>query len=101
MKFEANDLLPLFVILSFLAMFGVQYLCCRAQNALVRHLPWLWVIGILILAVAALFGDTGGWIDLRRFFCAVLCGYSAICAAAIGLAHLVYRFCHRQCRRYE
>ena len=101
MKFEANDLLPLFVILSFLAMFGVQYLCCRARNPIVRHLPWLWVIGILILAVAGLFGDTGGWIDLRSFFCAVLCGYAAICAAGIGLAHLVNRINHKHTARYE
>ena len=47
--------------------------------------------GVLALAVAGLFGDTGGWIDLRAFFAAVLAGYAAICAAGIGLAHFLYR----------
>jgi hypothetical protein len=51
----------------------------------------VWVILMLAVAIAALFGDTGGWIDTRSFFCALFCIYAAICAAGIGLAHLVVK----------
>ena len=81
--------LPLFALASFLLMFGAQLLCCRAQTRLLRHLPWGWVAAVLVTAVAALFGDSGGWIDLREFFAKLLCAYAALCAAGIGLAHLV------------
>ena len=83
--------LPLLAVLSFFLMFGGQYLLLRfVRLRWLRHLPWVWVVGILALAVTGLFGDTGGWLDLRAFFAAVLAGYAAICAAGIGLAHLVY-----------
>ena len=99
--FGENYSLPLIAVFSFLIIFTAQLLCCKSRNLLVRHLPWLWVIGMLALAVAALFGDTGGFIDLRNFFCAVFCGYAAICAASIGLAHLVCRINHKHTKRYE
>ena len=82
--------LPLIAVLSFLTLFGVQLLLLRVRIRFLRHLPWIWVIGVLVLAVVGLFGDTGGWIDLRAFFALLLCGYAAICALGIGLAHLVY-----------
>ena len=74
----------------FFLLFTLQFLLLRLKRlCFLRHLPWVWVAGVLILAVAGLFGDTGGWLDLRAFFAAVLAGYAAICAAGIGLAHLV------------
>ena len=82
--------LPFLAIASFLVLFTIQFLLLRLKRlCFLRHLPWVWVAGVLILAVAGLFSDTGGWIDLRAFFALVLCGYAAICAAGIGLAHLV------------
>lgn len=82
--------LPLIVLLSFLVLFTVQFLLCHyVRIRFLRHLPWVWVIAVLGLAVAGLFGDTGGFIDLRSFFALLLCGYAAICAAGIGLAHLI------------
>ena len=82
--------LPLIAIASFFVLFALQLLLLRLRRLrFLRHLPWVWVAGILILAVAGLFGDTGGWLDLRAFFAAILAGYAAICAAGIGLAHLV------------
>ena len=82
--------LPLIAVLSFLTLFGVQLLLLRVRIRFLRHLPWIWVIGVLVLAVVGLFGDTGGWVDLRALFALLLCGYAAICALGIGLAHLVY-----------
>ena len=99
--FGENYSLLLIAVLSFFVIFAAQLLCCKARNLLVRHLPWLWVVGMLVLAVATLFGDTGGFIDLRSFFCAVLCGYAALCAAGIGLAHLVNRINQMHTKRYE
>lgn len=88
--------LPLIVVLSFLVMFGIQLFLLRlGRLRFLRHLPWAWVLGMVVLAVASLFGSTGGWIDLRSFFCALLCGYSAICAAGIGLAYLVNKYLKR------
>ena len=85
--------LPLIVILSFAALFLIQLLLLRIPRlTFLRHLPWIWVMGVLGLAVAGLFGDTGGWLDLRAFFAAVLTGYAAICAAGIALAHLVNKW---------
>ena len=82
--------LPLLALLSFLGLFALQLLLLRLKRMqFLRHLPWVWVAGVLLFAVVGLFGDTGGWIDLRVFFAAVLAGYAAICAAGIGLAHLV------------
>ena len=84
--------LPLLAVLSFFLMFCVQFFLLRIQRpCLLRHLPWVWVILMLAVAIAALFGDTGGWIDTRSFFCALFCIYAAICAAGIGLAHLVVK----------
>ena len=84
--------LPLIALASFFILFALQLLLLRLKRlCFLRHLPWVWVAGVLILAVAGLFGDTGGWIDLRAFFAAVLAGYAAICAAGIALAHLVNR----------
>ena len=88
--------LPLIAIASFFVLFALQLLLLRLRRLrFLRHLPWVWVAGILILAVAGLFGDTGGWLDLRAFFAAILAGYAAICAAGIGLAHLVNRLQNR------
>lgn len=88
--------LPLIAIASFFVLFALQLLLLRLRRlSFLRHLPWVWVAGILILAVAGLFGDTGGWLDLRAFFAAILTGYAAICAAGIGLAHLVNRLQNR------
>ena len=88
--------LPLIAIASFFVLFALQLLLLRLRRlCFLRHLPWVWVAGILILAVAGLFGDTGGWLDLRAFFAAILAGYAAICAAGIGLAHLVNRLQNR------
>ena len=85
--------LPLLAVLSFLLMLGGQYLLLRfIRLRWLRHLPWVWVAGILAFALAGLFGDTGGWLDLRVFFAAVLAGYAAICAAGIILAHLVNKW---------
>ena len=82
--------LPFLAALSFFILFVIQFLLCHyARKKFLRHLPWLWVAGVLAFAAAGLFGDTGGWIDLRAFFAAVLAGYAAICAAGIALAHLV------------
>ena len=82
--------LPLIALASFFLLFALQLLLLRLKRlCFLRHLPWVWVTGVLILAAAGLFGDTGGWLDLRAFFAAVLAGYAAICAAGIGLAHLV------------
>ena len=84
--------LPFIALASFFLLFALQLLLLRLKRlCFLRHLPWVWVAGVLILAVAGLFGDTGGWIDLRAFFAAVLAGYAAICAAGIGLAHLVFK----------
>ena len=84
--------LPLIALASFFILFALQLLLLRLKRlCFLRHLPWVWVAGVLILAAAGLFGDTGGWIDLRAFFATVLAGYAAICAAGIGLAHLVNR----------
>ena len=84
--------LPLLAVLSFLVMFGVQFVLLRLKRPrFLRHLPWVWVILMLGVAIAALFGDTGGWIDIRTFFCALFCAYAAICAAGIGLAHLIVK----------
>lgn len=88
--------LPLFAVLSFFVLLGGQYFLLRTVRlAFLRHLPWLWVIGMLGLAVAAYFGDTGGFIDLRSFFAALIAGYAALCAAGIGLAHLLYKLKNR------
>ena len=88
--------LPLIAFFSFAALFLIQLLLLRIPRlTFLRHLPWIWVIGVLALAVAGLFGDTGGWLDLRAFFAAVLTGYAAICAAGIGLAHLVNKWKRR------
>ena len=82
--------LPLFAVLSFFVMFGVQFVLLRLKRPrFLRHLPWVWVFLMLAVAITALFGDTGGWIDARTFFCALFCVYAAICASGIGLAHLV------------
>ena len=82
--------LPLFAVLSFFVMFGVQFFLLRLKRPrFLRHLPWVWVILMLAVAIAALFGDTGGWIDTRSFFCALFCISAARCAAGTGLAHLV------------
>ena len=84
--------LYLFAALSFFVMFGGQYLLLRfAPLRWLRHLPWVWVIGMLGLAVATLFGETGGFIDVRAFFAAVIAGYAAICAVGIVAAHLLYK----------
>ena len=88
--------LPLIAFFSFAALFLIQLLLLRTPRlTFLRHLPWVWVVGVLTLAVAGLFGDTGGWLDLRAFFAAILAGYAAICAAGIGLAHLVNRLQNR------
>ena len=88
--------LPLLAIASFLVLFVVQFLLLQLKHLrFLRHLPWIWVAGVLAFAVAGLFGDTGGWLDLRTFFAAVLAGYAAICAAGIGLAHLVNKLIKR------
>ena len=84
--------LPFIAIASFAVLFSIQFLLLQLKRlCFLRHLPWVWVVGVLVLAVVGLFGDTGGWIDLRAFFAAVLAGYAAICAAGIGLAHLVFK----------
>lgn len=84
--------LPLVILASFAFLFTVQYLLLRSRHLrFLRHLPWVWVVGVLGLAVTAYFGDSGGFIDLRSFFALLLCGYAAICAAAIGLAHLIFK----------
>ena len=85
--------LPFFILLSVVVLFVLQFLLLRsARLRFLRHLPWVWVAGALVLAVASLFGDTGGWLDLRSFFFSLLCGYAAVCAAGIGLAHIANRF---------
>ena len=82
--------LPFIAITSFLVLFVIQFLLLQLKRLrFLRHLPWVWVAGVLLFAVVGLFGDTGGWLDLRAFFAAVLAGYAALCAAGIGLAHLV------------
>ena len=82
--------LPFIAIASFLLLFVIQFLLLQLKRLrFLRHLPWVWVAAVLVFAVIGLFGDTGGWLDLRAFFAAVLAGYAAICAAGIGLAHLV------------
>ena len=86
----------LIVLGSFLLLFAVQYLLCRrVRIRLLRHLPWAYVVYLLGLAVATLFGDTGGFVDLRSFFALVILGYAVLCAVAIGLAHLVNRLRNR------
>ena len=93
MMINGTDLtLPFIALASFFVLFAIQFLLLQLKRLrFLRHLPWVWVAGVLILAVAGLFGDTGGWIDLRTFFAAVLAGYAAICAAGIALAHLVFK----------
>ena len=84
--------LPLFAVLSFFVMFGGQYFLLKTVRlAFLRHLPWVWVVGMLGLAVATLFGEVHGFIDLRSFFAAIIAGYAAICAAGIWAAHLLNR----------
>lgn len=88
--------LYLFAALSFLAMLGGQYFLLRTVRlAFLRHLPWVWVVGMLGLAVATLLGDNHGFIDLRGFFAAIIAGYAALCAAGIGLAHLLNKLKNR------
>ena len=88
--------LPFIAIISFLVLFVIQFLLLQLKRLrFLRHLPWVWVAGVLIFAVVGLFGDTGGWLDLRAFFAAVLAGYAALCAAGIGLAHLVNKLLKR------
>lgn len=84
--------LPFVALVSFLGLFGIQLLLLRIRRArFLRHLPWLWVIGALVLSVCCLFEGTGGFIDLRSFFALLFLAYAALCAAGIGLAHLVAR----------
>ena len=84
--------LYLFAGISFFVMLGGQYLLLRTiRLRWRRHLPWVWVIGMLGLAVATLFGETGGFIDLRSFFAAIIAGYAALCAAGIVVGHLLYK----------
>ena len=84
--------LYLFAGLSFFVMLGGEYFLLRfARLRWLRHLPWVWVMGMLGLAIATLFGETGGFIDMRSFFAAIIAGYAALCAAGIGLAHLLYK----------
>ena len=88
--------LPFIAIISFLVLFVIQFLLLQLKRLhFLRHLPWVWVAGVLIFAVVGLFGDTGGWLDLRAFFAAVLAGYAALCAVGIGLAHLVNKLLKR------
>ena len=88
--------LPLIAVASFFLLFALQLLMLRMKRLrFLRHLPWVWVAGVLIFAAVGLFGDTGGWLDLRAFFAAVLAGYAAICAAGIGLAHLLNKLLKR------
>lgn len=80
------------VAVSVIVLFTLQsVLCRRAKRMFLKLLPLGYVALTLVLAVACLFGDTGGFIDLRDAFALILCGYAAICAAAIGLAWLVCR----------
>ena len=84
--------LPTIAILSFLVLFAVQYLLCRyCRSGFLRSLPCLWVIAALGLAVACLFTEPGGFLDLRGAFALLLTGYAAICAAGIGAAYLVHK----------
>ena len=88
--------LPFFALLSVLALFILQFfLLYSPRLRFLRNLPWIWVAGVMVLAVVTLFGDTGGWIDLRSFFCGILLGYAAICAAGIGLAYLLHKLIKR------
>ena len=76
--------------LSFLMMFSGQYFLLQSVRLrFLRHLPWLWVVCIAGLAVAVLLEGNGSADGLQILFSSGLCVYAAICAAGIGLAHLV------------
>ena len=84
--FGVDLTLPLFVLGSFLGLCVLEYLLCRKVKwKWVRLLPWGVVVWNLVLSVASLLGDTGGWIDMRSFFALIFSIYALICGAGIFL----------------
>lgn len=79
------------------ALFALQYvLCAKAKSRVVKRLPFAGVALLLALALFCLVTpDSGEFIDLSGVVALLLCGYAAICFAAILLARLVYWLIHR------
>lgn len=76
--------LPLFLLITFLGLAGLEYLLCRISRwRPLRLLPWIIVVGLLFLSVASLFGKSGGWIDMRGFFALIFAVYALICGSAL------------------
>ena len=92
LSFNGTDYTFVFFFGSVFTLFLLQFFLCRkARRCFFKWLPMGYVAALLFLSVACLYGDTGGFIDVRGFFALVILGYAAICAAAIGLGWLLGR----------
>ena len=92
LSFNGTDYTLIFFFGTVIALFGLEFLICRmTRRPFFRWLPMGYVAALLALSVACMFGDTGGFIDVRSFFALVILGYAAVCAVSIGLGWLLGR----------
>jgi hypothetical protein len=91
--------LPVIVGITVIVLFAVQYgLCAKAKRRWLKMLPLSYVLLMLILAALCLVpGNSSGVIDLSGLVALLLCGYAAICLAAIIAAWLVYWLKGKKC----
>ncbi len=72
----------LIIVLAFAVIAALQYiLCVKAKNKYLKLLPCVFGAAFAAFAVAAQFGSSGGFIDLRGYV-----GF--LCMAAAGLCFL-------------
>lgn len=84
--------IPVFVTVSVILLFLLQYsLCKRCKKKWVKLLSLLYVLLWLVLALVTFMTPGNGFIDLNPLVAMLFAIYALICAAPIGLAWLVYR----------
>ena len=92
--------LPLTLLVTFAALFGLQYLLlAKTTRRWVRALPFAVPALPAIRAVQVLYGPGGGFLDLRPLIAFLLGCYAALCLAAVLLARLVWRLRLRRAAR--
>lgn len=92
LMFNGTDYtIPVFVALSVILLFTLQYtLCRRAKRLWVKLLPLLYVLLWLVLALVTFMTPANVFIDLNLLVAMLFAVYALICAVPIGLAWLIY-----------
>ena len=88
--------LVIIIAISFAVIAAAQYfLCAKTKNKILKLLPCVFGLVFIGLAVAAQFGSSGGFIDLRGFVTFIYAVAAALCFLAQGAGWCIWKIKNR------